>query len=174
MDESQQIRFSVWEVLEFVEQKLPRNNGVFYYSCVKCGNIKKWSKEDILHHLCYDGICKNYTAWVWHGEVDKHQNATSQMDEVDEYMDDRLEDMIRDIGDACFIKYHIYDTLCSDDNAPLYMGCTCSTWFYALLKLFNLKEKLGMKVFKTLFCIMIFQEEKLTQLCYLNNSRTTF
>lgn len=67
----------VLEFVEFAEQKLPGNNGVFFCHCVNCGNIKKWSKEEISHHLYCDGICQNYTAWLWHGEVEKHQNATS-------------------------------------------------------------------------------------------------
>lgn len=54
--------------------------------------------------------------------MDKSQNAASQMHEVDEDMDDRLEDMICDIGESSFMKPHIYDNLCSEKDVSLYKG----------------------------------------------------
>lgn len=75
--------------------------------------------------------------------MDKIRNVTSQIHEVDEDMDDRLEDKIFGIGDSSYMKAHIYDTLCSDKDVPLYKGCTSFTRLYVLLKLFNLKAKGG-------------------------------
>lgn len=46
------------------------------------------------------------------------------MHEVDEDTDDRLEDMIYDIGESSFMKAPIYDTLRSKKNLDLYKGCT--------------------------------------------------
>lgn len=51
--------------------------------------------------------------------MDENQNATLKRHEVDEDMDDRLEDMICDIGEDYFRKTYIYDTLCSDKDVPL-------------------------------------------------------
>ncbi|XP_050889050.1 uncharacterized protein LOC127094234 [Lathyrus oleraceus] len=48
---------------------------------------------------------------------------------MDKDMDDRLEDMICDIGEPPYMKAHIYDTLYIDKDAPLYMGCTSSRWW---------------------------------------------
>ena len=80
---------------------------------------------------------------MWHGEVDNNLNAMSQMDEDDEDMDDRLEDMICDIGESSYMKAHIYDTLRINKDVPLYKRCTGFTRLYALVKLFNLKAKGG-------------------------------
>lgn len=67
----------------------------------------------------------------------------SERHEVDEDMDGRLEDMINDIGESSFRKAHIYDTLWSDKDAPLYKGCTCFTQLSLMLKLFNLNVTNG-------------------------------
>ncbi|CAL5189487.1 unnamed protein product [Lathyrus oleraceus] len=114
----------VIEFLEFDEKNVPDNNGIFYCPCVVYENIRKHIKKEILHHLCCDGICQNYTIWTWHEEVDNIQNATSQIDEDADGMDDQLEDVIHDIGESSYMKAHIYDTLCIDKDVPLYKGCT--------------------------------------------------
>ncbi|XP_058749838.1 uncharacterized protein LOC131622822 [Vicia villosa] len=58
-------------------------------------------------------------------------------------MDDRLEDMMRDIGQYSFKREHVYDTLCNGKDKPLYPGCTNFTRLSAVLKLFNLKANNG-------------------------------
>ncbi|CAK8574884.1 unnamed protein product [Lathyrus sativus] len=88
----------VLEFLESAEKNVSDNNDIFYCPCIVYGNIRKQPKKEILHHLCYDEICQNYTTWMWHGEVDNNRNATPQMNEGDDDMDDRLEDKIHDIG----------------------------------------------------------------------------
>ncbi|CAK8564932.1 unnamed protein product [Lathyrus sativus] len=135
----------VLEFLKYADQNLPGNNGIFYCSCVNCGNIKKGTEDEILHHLCCDGVYQNYTICTWHGEVEKNQNLASQSNEVneEEYMDDCLEDMFCDIGKSSFKKAHIYDDLCSDKDTPLYKGCTSFTRLSAVLKLFNPKANNG-------------------------------
>ena len=135
----------VLEFLEYADKNLPDNNGIFYCPCVVCANINKGTKDDIFYHLCSKGICQNYTIWTWHGEVDKVDSRASQSQRVeeDEYMEDHLEDMFRDIGESSFKNAHIYDTLCSDKDTPLYKGCTSFTRLSVVLKLFNLKAKNG-------------------------------
>ncbi|XP_058784049.1 uncharacterized protein LOC131658813 [Vicia villosa] len=54
-------------------------------------------------------------------------------------MDDRLEDMMCDIGQDSFKRAHAYDSLCNDKDTPLYSGCTNFTRLSVVLKLFNLK-----------------------------------
>lgn len=58
-------------------------------------------------------------------------------------MDNRLDDMIHDIGEDSFRKARMYDILYSDKDASLYKGCTNFTRFLEVLKLFNLKTKSG-------------------------------
>ena len=54
--------------------------------------------------------------------------------------------MFRDIGESSFKNAHIYDTMCRDKDTPLYKGCTSSTRLFAVLKLFNLKEKMDGRI----------------------------
>ena len=138
----------VHEFLEYHDKHIPHNNGIFYFPCVVCTNINKGTKEEIFQHLCCDGICQNYIIWTWHGEVDKEESRASQSQRVDEdeYMEDQLEDMFCDIGESSFKNAHIYDTLCSDKDTPLYKGCTSFTQLSTVLKLFNVKEKMGSRV----------------------------
>ena len=42
-----------------------------------------------------DGIKKNYTTWIWHGEL-TDMRSESQSEPFDVEIGDRLEDMIRD------------------------------------------------------------------------------
>ena len=163
----------VLEFLEYADKHLPDNNGIFYCPCVVCANIKKGTKKEIFHHLCCDGICQNYIIWTWHGEVDKEESRASQSQRVDEdeYMEDQLEDMFRDIGESSFKNAHNYDTLCSDKDTPLYKGCTDFTRLSAVLKLFNLKAKNGWsdKSFTELLEFlkqMLPEDNKLSDRCY--------
>jgi len=57
-------------------------------------------------------------------------------DDVD---DDRLEDMIRDVGAESFAKAHGYGSMSSDAETPLYPGSTNFTRLSAVLRLMNLK-----------------------------------
>ena len=61
-------------------------------------------------------------------------------------MGDRLEDMIRDLGQESFQQAHapVYEGLQSDSKKPLYPGCNNSlTLLLAVLSLVNVKAKYG-------------------------------
>ena len=71
---------------------------------------------------------RSYTTWTWHGELlnlprvsvtEKYVGSTT--DEVihDDVDDDRLEDMIRDVGAKSFAKAHGYESMSSDVETPL-------------------------------------------------------
>ncbi|XP_058726569.1 uncharacterized protein LOC131597928 [Vicia villosa] len=163
----------VLEFLEYADKHLPDNNGIFYCPCVVCVNINKGTKKEIFQHLCCDGICQNYITWMWHGEVDKEESRAPQSQRVDEeeYMEDELEDMFRDIGESSFKNAHIYDTLYSDKDTPLYKRCTNFTRLSAVLKLFNLKAKNGWsdKSFTELLELvnqMLPEDNKFSDCCY--------
>nr|KYP30920.1 hypothetical protein KK1_049652 [Cajanus cajan] len=51
--------------------------------------------------------------------------------------------MIRDVGEENFERAHVYDTLNSDFEQPLYPGCSMFTRLSATLKLFSLKARNG-------------------------------
>jgi len=57
-------------------------------------------------------------------------------DDVD---DDRLEDMIRDVGTESFVEAHGYGSMSSDAETPLYPRSTNFTRLSAVLRLMNLK-----------------------------------
>ena len=73
--------------------------------------------------------------WIWHGELTDMQRG-SQSEKFDVEMGDRLEDMIRDLGQDSFQQVHapMYDTLQTDSKKPLYLGCknslTLLSWDY--------------------------------------------
>ena len=70
-----------------------------------------------------DGIKKNYTTWIWQGELTDMQSG-SQFEPFDVKMGDRLEDMICDLEQKSFQQAHapMYDTLQSHSKKPLYLG----------------------------------------------------
>ncbi|KAK7342752.1 hypothetical protein VNO80_25708 [Phaseolus coccineus] len=53
--------------------------------------------------------------------------------------DDRLEDMIHDVGVESFAEVHGYRSMSSDAETPLYLGSTKFTRLSAVLRLMNLK-----------------------------------
>ena len=57
--------------------------------------------------------------------------------------DDRLEDMIRDVGAQSFVEAHGYGSMSSDAETPLYPGATNFTRLSAVLRLMNLKAIYG-------------------------------
>ena len=67
----------------------------------------------------------------------------SAPEQVPEHIEDRLEDMIQDVGVDSFLRAHVYDTLKSDSETPLYDGCLNFTRLSAVLKLMNLKAANG-------------------------------
>ncbi|XP_058775142.1 uncharacterized protein LOC131649398 [Vicia villosa] len=112
-------------------------------SCVRYANQKpKLSKKEIMNHLICKGFCQSYTQWIWYDEVVATSNV-SQIDNVSVEMDDRLEDMMRDIEQYSFKRTHAYDSLYINKDTPLYPGCTNFTCLLAVLKLFNLKPANG-------------------------------
>ncbi|XP_050909588.1 uncharacterized protein LOC127123413 [Lathyrus oleraceus] len=135
---SEEYKKGVLEFLKFAETNLPESNGRFHCPCAKCVNIAPLEAHIVWEHLGVNGICQNYTKWIWHGELSDAPKA-SPKEEFDVEMGDRLEDMIRDIGQGSFQRANIHDTLCNDSKIPLYPNCKNFTRLSAVLRLFNLK-----------------------------------
>ena len=85
-------------------------------------NGRRQILDDIREHLLCDGIKRNYTTWIWHGEMTDMQSG-QQSEPFDVEMGDRFEDMICDLGQESFQQAHVpmYDTLQSDLKKPLYL-----------------------------------------------------
>ena len=109
-------------------------SGRFFCPCVNCLNLRRLCVTEIREHLICDGFLKSYTRWVWHGEL-VEQRSTSNEVEADVDMDDRLEDMIRDIGEEAFERSHAHDNLSTDAERPLYPGCTKFKLLSAVVRL---------------------------------------
>ena len=102
LDECKLHKPYVWERGWRVLGILPRKNSTgwgweIFCPCINCLNGRQQVVDDIREHLLCDGIKKNYTTWMWHGELTNIQKG-SQTEHVDVEMGDRLEDMIHDLG----------------------------------------------------------------------------
>ncbi|XP_020203464.1 uncharacterized protein LOC109789016 [Cajanus cajan] len=134
----------VEQFLELAQRNQADLNGKFYCPCVNCLNGRRHVIDEIRDHLICDGFLTSYTTWIWHGE-DKETQIVAQTEQDDVEMEDQIEDMIRDVGQEFFqqAQSHVYDTLKSDSETPLFPDCTTYTRLSAVLRLMNLKEKYG-------------------------------
>jgi len=87
----------VEQFLQFTELNALSLHGKFFCPCVKCGNGRHHSINDIRSHLICHRIIPNYTKWIWHGEF-PDKPLVSHTKSVDVDMEYRIEDMIRDLG----------------------------------------------------------------------------
>lgn len=118
--------------------------GKFCCPCVNCLNGIRQTVDVIREHLLCDGILQSYSTWTWHGEVLDTMSTTDVPEpEADIEVVDQMEDMIRDVGPESFFKAHVYQTLKSDAETPLYDGCSNFTRMSAVLRLVNLKAANG-------------------------------
>ena len=90
----------VEEFIQFAKHNVVScKNGVrIRCPCVNCLNGRILSVSEIREHLLCDGFLKSYTTWMCHGELLDLQSVPGALEEVHFSMDDRLEDMIRDVG----------------------------------------------------------------------------
>jgi len=100
------------------------------------------SVSEIREHLLCDAILKKYTTWTWHGELLDLLTVRGASEEVDFSMDDRLKDMIRDVGAESFANA-IFENMSNDAETPLYPSSTNFTRLSVVLRLMNLKAMNG-------------------------------
>ena len=134
----------VEELLHFTELNAPSLRGKYFCPCVKCANGRHQSLNNIRSHLICHGIIPNYTKLIWHGELPQKPSVShTQLVDVD--IGNRIEDMIRDLGQDGFQQVHapLYDKLENDSKQPLYSGCTSFTRLSVVLALVNLKAQFG-------------------------------
>ena len=134
------------QFLQFaLEKSWPDENGKLFCPCINCLNMR-WQKiDDIREHLLCDGIKRNYTTWILHGELTDMQSG-SQSEPFDVEMWDHLEDMICELGQESFQQAHapLYDTSQTDSKKPLYPRCkNLLTLCSVVLSLVNVKARYG-------------------------------
>ncbi|KAH1209666.1 hypothetical protein GmHk_15G044134 [Glycine max] len=80
----------VEQFLQFASERgRPNEEGKYYCPCINCLNGRRQLLDDIRDHLLCDGIKKNYTTWIWHGEVTDMQSG-SQSEPFDVEIGDRF------------------------------------------------------------------------------------
>lgn len=50
--------------------------------CLKCCNDKRFSTENVLHHILFYGFCPGYTTWTLHGEPLSSEYDTSYIENL--------------------------------------------------------------------------------------------
>jgi len=108
----------VEEFIQFV-QRNANNTGhdgeKIRYLCVNCLNGRILDVKIIMKNLLCDGFLQSYTTWTWHGELLNlprvsvtEEYVRSNMDDAinDDVDDDRLKDMIHDVGAESFEEAH--------------------------------------------------------------------
>ena len=116
----------------------------YFCPCVNCVNGRCQSLDVIGSHLICDSFSRSYTNWIWHGELPDNLTAVDT-EAVHAQTTDRMEDMIRDLGQEGFRDFHadIYDDLQIDAQTPLYVGCKSFNRLSAMLALVNRKARFG-------------------------------
>ena len=95
----------VEEFLQFAQSNVQAMWGKYFCPCVKCGNGRRQTVDDITTHLICDGIVRTYTKWIWHGESpDKAEMSQAKPSNAE--IGNPIEEMIRDLGQEGFEQAH--------------------------------------------------------------------
>jgi len=86
----------VEEFLYFTELNAPCLLGKIFCPCMKCGNGRHQSINDIRSYLICHGIIPNYTKWIWYEEL-PDKSSVSHTESVNIFLGCRIEDMISDL-----------------------------------------------------------------------------
>ena len=84
-----------------LERTQPDENEKYFCPCINCFNERWQVVDNIQEHLLCAGINKNYTTWIWHGELTDMQSG-SLTESSDVEMGDQFEDMICDLRHEFF------------------------------------------------------------------------
>ena len=110
--------------------------------CINYLNETTLHVSETREHLLYDEFLRNYRTKMWHGEL--HLPSVCQTNEfVNTTMDDRLKDMIHDVGARSFLEALMYGNISTNTETPSYPGSTNFTRLSTVLKLMNLKAMNG-------------------------------
>jgi len=107
-------------------------------------NERKFDSTKIREHLLCNEFLWNYTTLTWHGELLHLPSVCESLEYVDSTMDDRVEedrlkDIIHDVGVGSFAQVSGYRGMSSNVEISLHLGSTKFTRFSVMLILMNLK-----------------------------------
>ncbi|XP_031106272.1 uncharacterized protein LOC116010918 [Ipomoea triloba] len=156
---SKEYKDGVRKFIDFAKNNLPNSNERFMCYCKKCCNQKRLCEDGIFDYLICNGVNPYYTKWIWHGESDLTTTSNMYVDSEaneDDESEDRLDKMLRHVGEEFTDRSNELDELLNDSKLPLWSGYSKYTRLYAILKLFNLKARNGWsaKSFTTLLEIL--------------------
>ena len=67
----------VEQFLQFASERgQPDEDGKYYCPCINFLNGRRQILDDIREHLLCDEIKRNYTMWIWHGEMTDMQSGS--------------------------------------------------------------------------------------------------
>lgn len=89
--------------------------------CVNCLNEKRLDMANIIEYPSCNGFIKNYTTWTWHGELLGIPSVSKTHEFVVWTIDDKLENMIRDVRIQSFIEA-LYENISTNTEILLYFG----------------------------------------------------
>jgi len=116
----------------------------FRCPCVNCLNKRKLNATTSREYLSCDGFLRSCTTWIWHDKlidfptVPRIENVVNSTVE-DLLEEDKLNDMIRDVGTKAFVQVHVHETMSTDVETSLYVGSIKFTRLLMVLRLMNLK-----------------------------------
>ena len=94
----------VKEFLNFAISNSP-NESQLRCPCSRCNNCVWRHYNQVQNHIFINGMLKNYTSWVHHGEVDErvdiHSNVDVGGEDMDLEMDDEFDNTIGMLHDMC-------------------------------------------------------------------------
>ncbi|KAL4016784.1 hypothetical protein IC575_024441 [Cucumis melo] len=115
--------------------------------CLKCGNRLPQDKSTVRYHLYANGIDQSYKIWFWHGEsFTSETSCNRQAYTNEETVDDDLFhviNMVQNVRDQFSEVPNMFDNMFDDAKKPLFPGCKRFTKLSALVRLYNLKVRLG-------------------------------
>lgn len=95
-------------------------NETYFRSCVRCLNQIRQDLGNMHNCLLIFGITRSYTICTWHEEVSYKPTTSRGTNYVDEWMNDPLKDMVRDVGEENYERVHLYDSFNNDSEKELY------------------------------------------------------
>ncbi|KAL9459648.1 hypothetical protein AB3S75_002951 [Citrus x aurantiifolia] len=120
--------------------------------CMKCGNVKHHTVDEIRDHLYLNGIDQSYNNWILHGEkVVKKLSTTSNTQSTREFKTRAFEtesvaitvEMIQGAYDHFENNPKQFENLLADAEKKLYPSCSKFTKLSVLVKLYSLKARNG-------------------------------
>jgi len=140
----------VEEFIQFAQRYEGRSDDEVKYRCpcVNCLNERNLNATQVREHFICDDFLRSYTIWTWHSELIDFPTISRTEYVVNSIMEERvqednMEDMIRGVGIEAFAPTHVYDTMSTNAETPLYVESTKFTWFSVVLRLTNLKATNG-------------------------------